>query len=397
MEQDKLMAEISGDQIRYVIYEQQEKSEYKILKKKVSKNVGIKKGKISDFDYTSKKINDDLKNLEKESDKIFRNISIVVNEPEISCTNLSGFKKLNGSKVEKRDLDYILNEAKSSIQKNQEKNSILHILNSNFILDKIKKNKIPLGLHGDHLSMHMTFISLPTNNLKNIKALFRNSDLKIERVISKPFACGIDLLNKNKGAKNFVLISFDKEVSSISLYEDSSLVFLKIFPFGTNSIYNDVSQLCSLKPNEIKSILKKLNLTNKDNQGNKYVEKDFFTESEFKKLSISHLNDIIKSRVKEMLDYIFNKNKNLNYVSDKILRVHLFFEDKDILENLGELFNESLKIDTKKTQIELLPLNDFSALSGAAELIFKGWDKEAIPFSHRKKSIIASFFERFFG
>ena len=112
--------------------------------------------------------------------------------------------------------------------------------------------------------------------------------------------------------KHFVLsgrISFDKEVSSISLYEDSSLVFLKIFPFGTNSIYNDVSQLCSLKPNEIKSILKKLNLTNKDNQGNKYVEKDFFTESEFKKLSISHLNDIIKSRVKEMLDYIFNTLK----------------------------------------------------------------------------------------
>ena len=57
---------------------------------------------------------------------------------------------------------------------------------------------------------------------------------------------------------------------------------------------------------------------------------------------------------------------------------------------------ESLKIDTTKTQIELLPLNDFSALSGAAELIFKGWDKEAIPFSQRKKSIISSFFERFF-
>ena len=396
MNQEKLIAEIAEDKIRYVIYQQDEKLEYKILKKKISENIGIKQGKILDFHYTANKINQDLKDLEKESDKIFRNISIIVNEPEISCTNLSGFKKLNGSKVEKRDLDYLLNEGKSSILKNQEKNSILHILNSNFILDKIKKNKIPVDLHGDHLSLHMTFISLPTNNLKNIRALFSNSHLKIDRVISKPLACGIDLLNKNKGAKNFVLINFDKEASSISLYEDSSLVFLKIFPFGTNSIYRDIIQLCSLKEKEARIIINKLDLRNVENQKNKYVEKDLFTESEFKKLSINHLNNIVTARITEMSDYIFNKNKNLNYVNNKILRVHLFFEDKSVLENLGKLFEKSLKIDTTRTQIELLPLNELSALSGAAELIFKGWDKEAIPLIHKKKSMISSFFERFF-
>jgi len=396
MDQEKLIAEIAEDKIQYVIYQQDEKLEYKILKKKISNNIGIKQGKILDFHYTADKINQDLKDLEKVSNKIFKNISIIVNEPEISCTNLSGFKKLNGSKVEKRDLDYLLNEGKSSILKNQEKNSILHILNSNFILDKIKKNKIPVDLHGDHLSLHMTFISLPTNNLKNIKALFNNSDLKIDRVISKPLACGIDLLNKNKGAKNFILVNFDKEVSSISIYEDSSLVFLKIFPFGTNSIYRDVIQLCSLKEKEARIIINKLDFRNIEDIKNKYIEKDLFTESEFKKLSINHLNNIVTARVEEMSNYIFNKNKNLNYINNRIPRIHLFFEDKDVLENFGKLFKESLNIDTTKTQIELLPLNEFSALTGAAELIFKGWDKEAIPMINKKKSMISSFFERFF-
>tara|TARA_Y100001970_G_scaffold230764_1_gene286656 strand:+ start:4866 stop:6056 length:1191 start_codon:yes stop_codon:yes gene_type:complete len=396
MKQEQLIAEICEDKIRYVICEKNEQSDYKILKKKISENNGIKKGKILDFKITTNRISQDLKDLEKESGKIFRNISVIINEPEICCTNISGFKKLNGSKVEKRDLDYILNEAKSSIIKNQEKNSILHILNSNFILDKIKKNKVPVDLHGDHLSLHMTFISLPTNSLKNISALFTNSDLKIDRVISKPLACGMDLLGKNKEARNFALINFDKEVSSISLYEDSSLVFLKIFPFGTNSIYRDLIQLCSLKESEIRKIMKELDFINIEKNKDKYIEKNLFTESEFKKLSKNHLNDIVKARTKEMLDYIFNKNKNLKYINNKILRVDLFFEDEDILENLGNLFKEYLKIDKNKTQIELLPLNDFSALSGAAELIFKGWDKEAIPLTHKKKSVIASFFERFF-
>ena len=46
-----------------------ENSEYKILNKKISENIGIKKGKILDFNYTAKKINEDIKNIEKESEK----------------------------------------------------------------------------------------------------------------------------------------------------------------------------------------------------------------------------------------------------------------------------------------------------------------------------------------
>ena len=51
---------------------------------------------------------------------------------------------------------------------------------------------------------------------------------------------------------------------------------------------------------------------------------------------------------------------------------------------------ESVKIDGFLNE-------DFSSLFGAAELIFKGWHNEAIPFSRRKKAVISGFFERFFS
>ena len=395
MNKDYLIAEISDDNIRYLVYKFDEKSQYKILSKKIYKNNGIKRGKIVDFETSAKKINEDIKLLEKESNQTFKNISLVINEPEISSVNLSGFKKLKGSKVDKRDLEYILNEAQISIAQNNRKNSILHIINSYFILDKIKKNKIPLNLHGDHLSLHMTFISLPKNNLKNIKALFDNCDLKIERIIIKPLACGINLLNKKNKKTDFLLINFDKEFSSISFFEESSLVFTKIFPFGTNSIINDISKLCSINENEVRLIIKKIDFAGKIDRKN-YIDKNLFQESEFKKLSIKHVKEIINARIIEMLDYLFNKNKNLKYVNEKILSVDIFFEDNEVLEYLGKLFHENLRIGNTKTQIELLQLDDFFALSGAAELIFKGWDKEAIPLNKVKKSVISRFFERFF-
>ena len=65
MSQDNLIAEIADDKIRYIIYEHNEKSNYEILSKKILKNNGIKKGKILDFEYTSKKLMKTSKGLKK--------------------------------------------------------------------------------------------------------------------------------------------------------------------------------------------------------------------------------------------------------------------------------------------------------------------------------------------
>ena len=389
--EEKLIIELDDNKIKYGVFDTNEESDYKLLTKKISNNAGIEKGKILDLDQSAKTISADLHNIEKKVSKVFKSISVVLNQKDVFCTNLSGFKKLNGSKVEKRDLDYILNEAKNSISKNQRNNSILHILNSNFILDKTKQKKMPINIFGDHLSLDMTFVSIPENNLKNIKEIFSKSDLKIDRVISKPFAENINLLNLNKNLKNFISINFGNELTTISLCQNSSLVFFKTFPFGTNSIYNDIKQLCSLNKNEITAVLENL----QDNQSG-YIDKKFFVSSNYKKLSINHFMEIINARIKEIINFTFNNNKNLDYYEKRIEKINLFFEDACIYKNLGHIFKEYLNLNDNIIGAECLSRDDIGTLYGAAELLFNGWPNEAIPFSNRKKSIISGFFERFF-
>ena len=389
---EKLIIELDNDKINYAVFKTNEDLDYKLLTNKISKNAGIKKGKILDFEYSTKIISDDLHEIEKNVNKVFKNISVVLNQKDVFCTNLCGFKKLNGSKVEKRDLDYILNEAKNSITSNQKNNSILHILNSNFILDKTKQDKAPLNIFGDHLSLHMTFVSIPDNNLKNIKEIFNNSNLKIDRIISKPFAENINLLNSNKKLKNFISINIGNELSTISLCQDSSLVFFKTFPFGSNSIYSDINQLCSLSKNEAKTIIENL-----ENNKSIYIDRKYFVNSDYKKISLNHFKEIINVRIKEMLNYTFNNNKDLYYYEKKIGKINIFFEDVDIYKNLGKIFKSYIDLNDKKILVENFTDNDLGTLYGAAELIFKGWPNEALPFSIKKKSIISSFFDRFFN
>ena len=392
----KIIAELDDEIIKYTVFQLNEKSDYEILIKKISRNPGVKKGNVIDINNTSKFIIKDLEEIEKKLDKIFSGISIVVNQKEILCTNCSGFKKLNGSKVEKRDLDYILNETKSSIIENQKKNSIIHILNANFVLDKTKQEKIPLNIFGDNLSLHMTFISLPKNNLKNINSLFQNCDLNIDRVISKPFAFGINFLKEKKDVKNFLIINLDNVLTSVSLYEDSSPVFLKTFPFGTSSIYNDISQLCSLSKKDIELIIEEFDFLDDSKNNSAFIQKKFFKDSKFIKLSVKHLKDIMNARIDEITDYIFNNNKNLKHINNKITKIFIFFENHNIHRNLSKLFENSLIANSRSITIESLIRDDDYASHGAAELLFKGWDKEAIPTTNKKKSMISRFFSRFF-
>tara|TARA_Y100000590_G_scaffold319029_1_gene361034 strand:- start:3071 stop:4267 length:1197 start_codon:yes stop_codon:yes gene_type:complete len=396
IESEKLIVEINDSEIKYAVFQLDEKSDYEILRKKISKNLGIQKGKIIDISNASNIVGQDLEEIEKKLNKVFRNVSVVIDQEDILCTNLTGFKKLNGSKVEKRDLDYILNEGKSSIIKNQRGNSILHIFNSNFILDKIKQEKIPLNISGDHLSLHMTFVSIPKNNLKNITTLFANNDLKIERVINKPFASGVDLLNKKKDLKNFIIINFDKELTNVSLYQNSSLIFLKTFPLGTNLIYRDVAQLCRLEADEIQLIINELDFNNFLDVKATYLDEKFFKKSSFTRISIPHFKNIISARIEEITNYVFNKNKDLSSAENEVSHIHLSFEDKNIYKNLGTFFKKHINTEQGKKLCALSESDDFSALRGAAELIFKGWRQEAIPFVNRKRSIISSFFSRFF-
>ena len=112
---------------------------------------------------------------------------------------------------------------------------------------------------------------------------------------------------------------------------------------------------------------------------------------------MNHFKEIIDVRIKEILNYTFNNNKDLNYYEKKIGKINIFFEDVDIYKNLGEIFKSYIDLNDRKILVENFTDNDLGTLYGAAELIFKGWPNEALPFSIKKKSIISGFFDRFFN
>ena len=334
--------------------------------------------------------NDRTFNLEKTFNIIKENIYLV--EQKLNCTfkeivlildnfspsfiNVTGFKKLNGSQVLRENITYILNTLKSCVDEIESKKTVLHIFNSKFYLDNKKIENLPVGLFGDLYSHELSFTLINSNVYNNFIQIFEKCNLKVKKILIKSFVKGANLSEKNKNIDTFFLIKFNN--------------------FGIDIILRDISKITSLDKDVVKTILYKAELHNELLEDN-ILEKEFFTSIGYKKIKKKLIYEIALARIREISEIILFKNINLSYYKNfsKVIFLEI---DKDLrLRNLDGIFKI---IFSKNNAFDVnfaydLSINNISKT--ADKLVHFGWEKEAIPITQSKKTLIARFFDKIFN
>ena len=177
--------EIDEYEFYYTIVEYDSNGNFEIVLRHSSLNPGIVKGKIQDFDLVSKNIKENIYSIEKKLNFTFKDVILILSKFECSVINFSGYKKLNGSQLTKENITYIINSLKSQVDKTEKNKKILHIFNSDHILDKKNIENIPIGLFGDFYSHELSFFLINNNDYRNLKNLINNCNLNIKKAISK--------------------------------------------------------------------------------------------------------------------------------------------------------------------------------------------------------------------
>ena len=163
-----LFIEINRSNYIFSIGEHDDSNSFKILEKKVVSNTDVSENKITNIIESTDIIKKNISELEKKFDYIFNEVSLILDIFEYSCTNISGYKKLNQSQVLKENISYILNSLKLIISENENDKTILHIFNSKTTLDNISTENLPIGLFGDFYSHELTFFMIGNNDLNYI-------------------------------------------------------------------------------------------------------------------------------------------------------------------------------------------------------------------------------------
>jgi len=396
--------ELGNINIKCLIFKIKNNNESEILSTSVTLSEGIHNGMVVNLTKASNAIRSCISAAEKKARILLKKINVVFEEPEFLSTKFSKHKKINGSKIHKDDIDFLLKEAKKQLILNDEKQSIIHIFNHNYIVDGKAFAEEPIGVYADSLSHEMTFITMPKNNLKNINQAFIDCDIEIERLISNTFALGVKLLNNQELEFGSILIDMGFEKISLGLFKNLALVHSITLPVGINHITKDISKVCSLNIDESEVIKNNIDFSLQNNQDifdkNDYLKNTYFINSSFRKISKSLILNVIKARLDEIFETIkkhiivpgFNLNSGIGFLlvggGSYLFNIEKYCEKffGQRIKKIGENNNEKEK-DLEK---------NFASCLGALKIIKDGWETEAIPEITGKNIKKMSFLEKIF-
>ena len=392
----KLFIEINNIEFIFAVgHNAEDLNDFKIVHNLTLPIQGINESKITDFDLVYNILKKNIYDIEQKLNFVFKDVILVIDNFDCSLINFSGFKKLNGSQLAKENIIYILNSLKSKINEVEKDKTILHIFNSEYLLDKKKVENLPIGLFGNLYCHELSFFLINTNDYKNLKNIFNKCNLKLNRIISKNFIEGVNLIETNNNNDAFFKIDLNENISQISFYENSSLKFVQNFNFGTNLILNDICKVLALKQSILKNILLDSNFSKK-NTDDQFIEKKFFNGDNFRKIKKKLIFDIGQARIQEIAELILLKNINVVNFLNKKKKIFLKISEKLAMENFKNLFSLSF---SNKNNLEIKfieKITEENVLNNVQKIVQYGWKREAVPIVEEKRSIIARFFNLIF-
>jgi len=396
--------ELGNINLKCIIYKINN-SKTEILSTSITPSDGFHNDLVVNLSKATDAIRACISSAEKKAKIPLKKINVIIEQPDFLCTKFSKHKKINGSKIHKDDIEFLLKESKKQLVLNDKKHSIIHIFNYNYIVDGKNFSEEPIDVYADSLTHEITFITIPKNNLKNINQVFINCDIEIERLISRTFALGVELLSTKELEFGSAVLDLGSEKISFGLFKNLALVHSITLPIGVNHLTKDISKVCSLSLEESENIRNNIDFSFKNNQKifdkNDYLQNIYFMNSNFRKISKDLISNIIKAR----LDEIFEKLKKQLVITGFNLSSGIHFlltgggsEVSNIEKYFINFFGLNIKIQNKNTleKDDSLEKN-FASCLGAIKIIKDGWETEAIPENPGKNAEKTGFFAKIFG
>tara|TARA_B110000027_G_scaffold118445_1_gene130445 strand:- start:93 stop:1202 length:1110 start_codon:yes stop_codon:yes gene_type:complete len=278
----------------------------------------------ADSEFFTDQLNLELKiqkiitSLEGDSNEYIDNINLMIDSPKMLSIEISLSKKLDGSKLKKSNIQFLVQEAKQQVLQYYGSHNIVHIIINNYKIDSADYSYLPNEIKCNFISLDILFICLPNDLVLFYKDIFSKSNTIVNQIICSSYAKSLSYKeNLNlSGHISFIDVGFNK--TSIISYYNERILSLDVLPIGGNHITKDISKILDidLKSSEQKKLNfdQSLKLSNDEN------------------ILLETLQKIIFARTEEILELCAKSIKSNSHAIDKFKMV-LMGEGSKILDN----------------------------------------------------------------
>ena len=217
-------------------------------------------------------------------------------------------------------------------------------INNSFYFDEIKKKKIlmnyilhyeidnklvlnnPMGNFASSLSINFYKLSLDINIINTYKNLFRLLQIHVENLIPTPLSSGLATLTKDDMDLGALCIDLGESSTSFSVFENKKLFFCDSINVGSKNITIDLAKgISTTKENaeRLKTLYGSVLSSPSDEYEIIDIPPTSIHDDQSKQINRSTINSIIKPRVEETLELVWQKLKQYNIHKKRIKNIVL--------------------------------------------------------------------------
>ena len=99
--------------------------------------------------------------------------------PEMLSVGITISRKLDGSKLKKKDIQFLVQDANQQILKNYINHNVTHVIIKNYKIDNINYDFLPDNLNCNSISIDIFFICISKKTIEYFKTQFLELDISI--------------------------------------------------------------------------------------------------------------------------------------------------------------------------------------------------------------------------
>ena len=385
--------DLGSSKIRAVAFNKFDKEEKVIIEK--NNILLLKKNKLNFFESTEV-IEEIIYEIEKKTKVYMNNISLMLDTSDTLSISLSISKKNDGKLIEKKDIQYLIQDAKQQILKFYPDQNIIHIIISNYKVDNKNFDYLPENIKCKTLSIEIFFICFPKILIESLENLFQNNQISINQFLCSSYTKSLSYKEQFPTFEKIAFIDIGYEKTSVVIYEKDKLRSLNVLTIGGNHITKDISNILSLDmecSELIKNNLNKDILLSERNGTDKILQSKFLVQSNKKNISPELIKKIIFARIDEILKLSFKIIKFNNNLDDiNRLKVVLIGNGSKILDSNFIHIKETVPLFE---EIDFLVESSLSICESGLRLR-KGLNKQEV-LMVPKKIITKGFFDKLFN
>jgi len=140
------------------------------------------------FDNIENIIKKSIFEIEKFTGSFLNDLYLMIETPKSISINLSLTKNNDLKKIQRKDVQYLIQDAKQQILRNYHNEKIIHIIVANYLIDNTSYNYLPLNLNCNKFSIDLKFICFPQYLIKKLEEIFNSHQIFINKFICTHYA-----------------------------------------------------------------------------------------------------------------------------------------------------------------------------------------------------------------